>query len=423
MSVQWFPEEKVLKDPIHDWVYIQDPMIWNLINTKAFQRLRRIKQLGTSYLVFHGAEHSRLTHSLGTYETMRKLLSHFRRNHDWPKEERVSKLALCAALLHDIGHGPFSHAFEGAFQTHHETWTRRILLEDEEINRILSAVDADFPRDVAGVIGKEDSFPLVVRIISSQLDVDRMDYLLRDALHTGVIYGQYELERLIRVMRPFQNDIVIKSSGIHTLEQYILARYFMYTQVYLHHKTIGSDLLLRSVMLRAKTLFHENRLRFHPVELLPFFSREETDILVAEYLRIDEPVMIHAFQRWRDEEDPILSDLASRFLDRRLYASIACDKLSEETLSTLRDMFSTRGLDPEYYLIYQEIATAGFLYKEGIRVLDEQGKLQEIHEMSNLIRSLVPEIKYRLYYPKDKITLDGEFAPIVKKLQSLCSTD
>ncbi|GAX89871.1 HD domain-containing protein [Effusibacillus lacus] len=420
MQKQWFSEEKVLKDPIHDWVYIQDPVIWNLINTRAFQRLRRIKQLGTSYLVFHGAEHSRLTHSLGTYETMRKVLSHFRRNHDWPKDERLNKLALCAALLHDIGHGPFSHAFEGAFQVRHESWTRRILLEDEEVNGILRSVDRDFPADVAGIIGKESLYPLIVRLISSQLDVDRMDYLLRDALHTGVIYGQYELERLIRVMRPYGDDVVIKSSGIHTVEQYILARYFMYTQVYLHHKTIGSDLLLRSVMLRAKTLFDTGGLQYHPVELVPFFTRQEKDISVGEYIRLDESVMIHAFHRWRDEQDPILADLASRFLDRRLYSSIACDKLSEDTLKSFRDLFAANGLDPDYYLIYREIATAGFLYKEGIRVLDEQGRLREIHEISNLIRSLIPEVKHRLYYPKDRLSQEN-FGPVFDKLQGIGS--
>ncbi|BCJ86522.1 HD domain-containing protein [Effusibacillus dendaii] len=419
MPTQWFAEEKVLKDPIHDWIYIKDPLIWNLINTRAFQRLRRIKQLGTSYLVFHGSEHSRLTHSLGTYETMRKLLSHFHRNHGWPDEERVEKLALCAALLHDIGHGPFSHSFETAFQTHHENWTQRILMEDSEVNGILRSVDEQFPQDVAGIIAKDSKYPLLVQIISSQLDVDRMDYLLRDAFNTGVIYGKYELERLIRVMRPYENDIVIKSSGIHTVEQYVLARYFMYTQVYLHHKTVGSDLLLRSVMLRAKALFGKGLLQYHPVELVPFFSKRESDIQVSEYLSLDESIMLHAFQRWRSESDPILADLASRFLDRRLFASVACDKQTEDSLQEMRDAFQATGLDPHYYLIYQEIATGGFLYKEGIRVIDEQGMLREIHEVSHLINSLVPEIRYRLYYPKDAITADGEFASLYDRLQQL----
>lgn len=416
MDPRQFIEEKVMKDPIHDWIYVIDPVIWSLINTRAFQRLRRIRQLGTSSFVFHGSEHSRFTHSLGTYETMRKVLSHFLRNHGWPDDERIHKLSLCAALLHDIGHGPFSHAFEGAFQTHHENWTRRIILEDEEVNGILRQVDEQFPHDVASVIGKEDKFPLLVRLISSQLDVDRMDYLLRDALHTGVIYGNYELERLIRVMRPYGDDVVVKSSGIHTVEQYVLARYFMYTQVYLHHKTIGSDLLLRKVMLRAKTLYRQERLVFYPAELIPFFARTESDIRVEEYLRLDESIMIYSFHQWLQEEDPILSDLASRFLNRRLYASIVCDQLSEQTLVSLRNVFLARGLDPDYYLIYEEIATAGFLYKEGIRVLDEQGNLREIHEISNLIRSIIPEIKYRLYYPKD-ILQEQELISILENLR------
>lgn len=413
---QSFIEEKVMKDPIHDWIYVKDPLLWDLINTRAFQRLRRIRQLGTSSFVFHGSEHSRFTHSLGTYETMRKALSHFLRNHGWPNDERIHKLALCAALLHDIGHGPFSHSFEGAFQTHHENWTRRIILEDEEVNGILRQVDDQFPHDVASVIGKEDRFPLLVRLISSQLDVDRMDYLLRDALHTGVIYGKYELERLIRVMRPYGDDVVVKGSGVHTVEQYVLARYFMYTQVYLHHKTIGSDLLLRKVLLRAKTLYRQGELHFYPVELVPFFDRSEAEVQVNEYLRLDESVMIYAFHQWRNEEDRILADLASRFLDRRLYGSVASGPLSGETLESLRQMFVARGLDPEYYLIYQEIATAGFLYKEGIRVIDEQEHLREIHEISNLIRSIVPEIKYRLYYPKD-IVQEKEMLAILGNLR------
>lgn len=414
METHQFSEERVLKDPIHDWIYVQDPVIWRLINTRAFQRLRRIKQLGTSYLVFHGSEHSRFTHSLGTYETMRKVLAHFKRNHGWPRDERVHRLALCAALLHDLGHGPFSHAFEGAFHTHHENWTRRIMLEDTEINSVLRSVDDAFPEDVASVIGKENKFPLLVRLISSQLDVDRMDYLLRDAFHTGVIYGKYELERLIRIMLPLDDDVVVRSSGIHTVEQYVLARYFMYTQVYLHHKTIGSDLLLQKVMLRAKILYQTGGLEFHSSELVPFLSRCENDVQVAEYLRLDESIMIYAFQRWREESDQILSDLASRFLDRRLYGSISCGEIPESTLEVIRNLFIAKGLDPEYYLIYEDIPTAGFLYREGIRVMDENGNLREIHQISNLIRSLVPEINCRLYYPKD--LADAEIHSALKNL-------
>jgi HD superfamily phosphohydrolase len=193
----------------------------------------------------------------------------------------------------------------------------------------------------------------------------------------------------------------------------------MYTQVYLHHKTIGSDLLLRSILLRAKNLFQSGELAYHPVEVIPFFMRPDDEILVEEYLRLEEPVMIYAFHKWRSEEDLVLSDLASRFLDRRLYASRECGELELNSWNDMRSAFHEAGLDPEYYLIFEEIATAGFLYKEGIRVLDEQGRLQEIHAASKLIRSLVPEVKYRCYFPKEIVAGDGQYATLHKKLLSL----
>lgn len=142
---QRLAEEKVFKDPVHKYIYVQDELIWDLINTKEFQRLRRIRQLGTSYLTFHGAEHSRFSHSLGVYEITRKIISQFERHgySDWPQEEKW--VSLCAALLHDLGHGPFSHSIEQVFDMHHEGWTCRFLLEDTEVNRVLRRVSDDFP--------------------------------------------------------------------------------------------------------------------------------------------------------------------------------------------------------------------------------------------------------------------------------------
>src|SRR5206468_3339523 len=133
-------EEKVLKDPVHRYIYVQDQTIWDLINTKEFQRLRRIRQLDTCFLTFHGAEHSRFSHSLGVYEITRKIISQFERNQyeDWPGEERL--LCLCAALLHDVGHGPFSHSIEKTFGTHHESWSCQIVLGDTEVGRVLREV-------------------------------------------------------------------------------------------------------------------------------------------------------------------------------------------------------------------------------------------------------------------------------------------
>src|SRR6476619_4378845 len=163
-------EEKVFKDPVHKYIYVQDDTIWNLINTREFQRLRRIRQMGTSFLTFHGAEHSRFSHSLGVYEITRKIISQFERNayEDWPQEERL--LCLCAALLHDLGHGPFSHSIEKTFATNHEEWSIRMVLGDTEVNAILRKVENDFPEKVAMVINKTYHKEIVVSLISSQLD-------------------------------------------------------------------------------------------------------------------------------------------------------------------------------------------------------------------------------------------------------------
>ncbi|MGZ4032491.1 MAG: HD domain-containing protein [Tumebacillaceae bacterium] len=410
---EWIDKEKVFKDPVHDYIYVHDKLIWDLINTQAFQRLRRVKQLGTSYLTYHGAEHSRFTHSLGTYETMRNVLSHFERNFDWPNDKRMMRLALCAALLHDIGHGPYSHTIEKVLQCHHETWTQRILLEDMEVNRLLRTVDEQFPQDVANVIAKKSPYGLVVKLISSQLDVDRMDYLLRDAHFTGVTYGKFELERLIRVMRPLDNDVVVKKSGLHTVEQYILARYFMYSQVYLHPKTLGSDVLLHHAFLRTKHLHERGETVYLPDEMKPFFEKKAEDISVAEYLELDESILMYTLQRWTKVEDAILRDLADRFVNRRLFGSIKTRELKEVERQTIREMFRAQGVNPDYYLSFQTAVTGGYqMYSQGITLLDDDGNKIDISQKSALVRSLQPETNFRIFCPKEVLRGEGQFKPI-----------
>ncbi|WP_317950591.1 HD domain-containing protein, partial [Rossellomorea marisflavi] len=181
-------EEKVFKDPVHRYVHVKDRVIWDLIGTKEFQRLRRIRQLGTTYLTFHGAEHSRFNHSLGVYEIIRRIIDDvFAGRPEWSDDERL--LSLCAALLHDLGHGPFSHSFEKVFHMDHEHFTQAIILGDTEVNQVLRKVAKNFPKHVAEVIAKTYKNKLVVSLISSQIDADRMDYLQRDAYFTGVSYG------------------------------------------------------------------------------------------------------------------------------------------------------------------------------------------------------------------------------------------
>ena len=185
-------EEKVFKDPIHKYVHVKDQLIWDLIKTKEFQRLRRIKQLGTLYLAFHTAEHSRFGHSLGVYEIVRRMIDEsFVGREAWNNKDRP--LALCAALLHDLGHGPFSHSFEKIFNTDHEAFTQEIITGNTEVNEVLSRVSETFPQEVADVINKTHKNKLVISMISSQIDADRMDYLQRDAYFTGVSYGTFDM--------------------------------------------------------------------------------------------------------------------------------------------------------------------------------------------------------------------------------------
>ncbi len=305
---------------MHDEIRVDDPWIWQLVNTSAVQRLRRIRQLGTSYLTFHGAEHSRFTHSLGAYETMRRVVEHLHREYGWPDSTRERRLALSAALLHDVGHGPFSHTFERIYPLHHEHWTKRIILEDQELRSVLNQVDEAFASDLVGVLQKDGKFPYVQQLITSQLDVDRMDYLLRDALHTGVTYGRFELARLVRSLALHEGTVMLKQSGLHTAEQYILARYFMYTQVYLHPVTVGSDILVGQILRRASELWKEGQWVDMPDELAALFSGED-QVTVEDYLAIDESTLQYAFRRWSKSEDRVLANLARRFLDRKLFCA------------------------------------------------------------------------------------------------------
>src|SRR5690554_2491788 len=341
-------EEKVFKDPVHRYIHVKDELIWELIGTKEFQRLRRIRQLGTTYLTFHGAEHTRFNHSLGVYEVMRRIVENMEKIESWDEEERL--VSLSAALLHDIGHGPFSHSIEKVFHTDHEEWTRKIILGDTQINQVLREMGDDFPNKVADVIGKTYSNKLVISLISSQIDADRMDYLLRDAFYTEVSYGQFDMERILRVMRPNEDQAVFKHSGMHAVEDYIMSRYQMYWQVYFHPVTRSAEVILRKIFQRAKKLFEEGY-NFHndPKHFTTLFSSE---ITLEDYLKLDESIILYYFQEWQHENDPILNDLCRRFMDRHLFKYVECDPSKQMAIWTeLNELFRRVGLDPDYYLI------------------------------------------------------------------------
>ncbi|HEY4390305.1 MAG TPA: HD domain-containing protein [Paenibacillus sp.] len=404
-------EEKVFKDPVHNYVHVQDEIIWSLINTSEFQRLRRIRQLGTSYLTFHGAEHSRFSHSLGVYEITRRIISQFERANyaDWPREEGM--VALCAALLHDLGHGPFSHSVEQAFQMNHEDWTCRILLGDTEVRSVLRRLGDDFPDKVAAVIRKDYEQPIVVNLVSSPLDADRMDYLLRDAYFTGVNYGTIDMDRILRMLRPYKGRIVVKDSGMHAVEDYLMSRYQMYWQVYFHPVTRSSEIILRQIFRRAKELYEQGHsFKFLPEPLPSLFNRS---ITVQEYLQLDEALVQTAFMQWRKETDELLGELCSRFIDRKLYKYVEVESLDMETIEEIRAAFNKAGLNPEYDLEidfptdlpYDVFRPDGESREKQILLLDRQERLREISEVSDIVRSIsgLQRGKFHLYFPDNKV--------------------
>ncbi|MEW9676359.1 HD domain-containing protein [Lentibacillus sp. L22] len=401
-------EEKVFKDPVHRYVHVNDRVIWDLIATPEFQRLRRIKQLGTSNLTFHGAEHSRFNHSLGVYEIVRRIIFNFQNQPQWNNNERL--LCLCAALLHDLGHGPFSHSFEKVFKLDHEDFTQKIILGNTQIHTILERVEQGFSQKVADVIAKTYEDKLVVSLISSQIDADRMDYLQRDAYFTGVSYGHFDMERILRVMRPLDDQVVIKSSGMHAVEDYIMSRYQMYWQVYFHPVTRSAEVILSKILHRAKYLFDNNyQFKLKPTHFISFFN-EKPDL--DEYLKLDEAIVFYYFQLWQEEDDAILRDLCERFMNRRLFKYVEFNpNLQMKEWMELYRMFQEAGIDPEYYLVVDSSSDLPYdFYRPGeeeerlpIFLLMPNHELRELSRESDIVESISGKKRtdHKLYFPAD----------------------
>lgn len=401
-------EEKVFRDPVHGYVHVKDQVIADLIETKEFQRLRRIKQLGTTSTTFHGAEHSRFNHSLGVYELTRRIVDEiFTGRAEWDESERL--LSLCAGLLHDLGHGPFSHSFEKVFHLDHEEFTRKIILGDTEVNQVLKKVDEGFPGKVASVIEKTYKNPLVISLISSQIDADRMDYLLRDAHYTGVSYGKFDIERILRVIRPSSKGMVIKVSGMHVVEDYIMSRYQMYLQIYFHPVSNSAEVLLTKIFQRVKVLFETgHQFKLEPTHFESIFRK---NVSVEEYIKLDESIVQYYFQLWMKEEDKILSDLCERFLDRHLFKSIEFHDSDEDfiKLERLITLFHKSGIDPDYYLTVHTSSNIGYeshaIGTQQITLLLKNGEYADLSDHSTIVAAINGKksvYKY-LYYPKDMI--------------------
>ena len=398
-------EVMVMRDPIHGYIHVHYKVIWDCINAREFQRLRRIHQLGGDFQVYHTAEHTRFSHSLGVYEIVRRMVEEIEElSRSLSEYEKCA--AMLAGLLHDLGHGPFSHAFEAVSDCHHEQFTQRILLEDSEIHRILSAADVRLPQDVADIIGYRYKNDLLNQLVSGQLDADRMDYLLRDAYFTGTSYGTFDMERILRTIRIQDAHLAVKESGIHSVEDYIMARYHMYWQVYLHPVARSYEIMIALLFERMKTLWKQKPSFFAGLEMFtPFLSGER--VAIEALFRLDEAAALYGFALLTQRSDPILRDLAARVLDRRLFAYT---QEEADTYAKICPIAKANGYDPQYYVHRDHVTQKPYSPYKGrqgthvIWIVDEQGTLSELSEKSAIVSALVDaKVKEQqlVYYPAE----------------------
>jgi len=323
--------DKIFRDPLYNYISIsrdRDKWLLDLLDTPEVQRLRRIHQLGVSYLTYPGADHNRLAHSLGVLHLMQQALHHLRSLCDDEHVNRGRAPLLAAALIHDVGHGPFSHLFEPCLGIDHEEWSKAVILsEDTKVNKRLRKVDQTLPKTVADLIDKNnyDQPSWMKYLLSSQLDMDRLDYLRRDSLFTGAGYGHFDFYRILNTFEFFGDDeagrdIVWGEKSKLAIEEYIFARYYMYQNVYLHKTTRGFEKMIEALWRRAKAL-HDDGTDISLVQVIKDFWASEKPT-VQQYLRIEEFSVLQQIQDWTSHSDKALSDLSRRFLARERLAMV-----------------------------------------------------------------------------------------------------
>jgi len=374
-----------------------------LVDTAEFQRLRRIKQLGLGLFTYQGAEHSRFTHSLGALHLMTRILDQLSERAAIAPEDRAA--ARAAALLHDVGHGPFSHAMEKVLGVHHEQMTMLAVTSAETaLNETLKSFSVEMPRRVASIIDGTFKPLALAQLVSSQLDVDRMDYLLRDSLMTGAKYGFYDLEWIINALQIDQEGdrIYVTARGVHAVEEYLQARYYMFRQVYFHRTLRSAEAVLRAALRRALELIRDGREVWRVGQSAFAKMLQGEPLSVTEHLSMDDSDVIFHMKQWQRSDDQILSDLSQRFVDRRLFKAIDLDMPPDERqdfLQTAQAVVERAGFDPEYYFIEDrasDVPYYGYYTVDGVeprtRIYVEDGYAQpairEISEVSEVVRGL-----------------------------------
>ena len=399
---------KILNDPIYGFISIPNPFIYDLIQHPYFQRLRRISQMGLSYLVYPGAHHTRFHHALGCMHIMQKAIEVIRFKGVSISEDEENAL-LVAILLHDIGHGPFSHAMEHSIveNINHEAISLLFMKNlNEEFGGKLSLAIQIFKGDYHR--------KFMLQLISSQLDMDRMDYLKRDSFYSGVAEGNISSDRLIQMMTVVDDQLVIEEKGIYSVENFLMARRLMYWQVYFHKTSLVAELILTKILKRAKELTQKG-IVLNCSESLLYFMNNKIELAtfdnetLEKFANLDDFDIISALKSWINNDDFILSNLSKMIINRDLLKiKLNSEKFSKADLESLQLTFSKENQisiqDSSYFIFKGKIKNQAYsIQAEPIRILKKDNTIEDVVEVSDQLnlKSISKEVtKYYLCFPK-----------------------
>ncbi len=397
--------KRIFHDPIHKEIVFdsrkpEELMIMELIDTAAFQRLRRIKQLGAASLLFHGAESSRFTHSIGVFCIARKI---FKNLVEVKSSFCENKFVLYgAALLHDLGHGPLSHTSEAIFDHNHEKWSRNLVQNYSPINSILKKYDNELPKKIGELFESKQIFSKPLKtLISSEIDCDRLDYLLRDSYNTGTKYGLVDLERIISALT-FSPDgnIAIKPKGVIAIEHFLVLRNLMYRTIYNHRINEISTWILGKII---ETIKHNHEKNIWLDESLYKWIFDSAKVDFDDFIRNDDIAFYYHLIRWKDESFEPLSTLCKMFIDRDLLKATDISFLSKlkrlEVLAFARKLCESKNYDSEIFCGIKERSFSGFESNNALKIWD--GTFQNsLENSSSLIKALIkPEESAFIIYP------------------------
>jgi len=410
-SLQTKNKLKIFNDPIYGFITIPNALIFDLINHKYFQRLRRISQMGLSYLVYPGAHHTRFHHALGGMHLMQKAVQVLRFKGVEISEAEENALYI-AILLHDIGHGPFSHAMEHSIVNG---------VSHEHISlQFMEVLNAEFNGSLTlaiQIFKGEYNRPFMCALISSQFDMDRADYLKRDSFYTGVAEGNINSDRLITMLHVVDDELVVEEKGIYSIEKFLVARRLMYWQVYLHKTGLVAEQLLMRVLQRAKELTQQGVI-LEASKPLQFFLQNDIQIAnfnnetLDTFSKLDDYDIIMAMKAWQYHDDFVLKNLCEMIINRQLLKvklkknPVQPEKLQKH-INKLMKQYKVSEHEAAYFIFTGAISNQAYEQdSQPINVLFQSGKIQNIVKASdqlNLKALSKPVTKYYICYPKDKM--------------------